>query len=165
MLNDETIALASSSLKTNFIQMKRLIFAAVLIFGVVFSSIAQKQPTAEELAKKNIEELEKRLKLSQTQKNVIYNYAFFIAKEQIALYKKQVTTGVDNDQLTRYYRLQNETNKNIKSLLKPDQATEFDKIIEERLSGIDPSKKKKKQKKGEEEEKVVGIEGLKMGNN
>lgn len=137
----------------------------VLIFGAIFSSIAQKQPTAEELAKKNVDELEKRLKLSPTQKNVINNYAFFIAKEQIALYKKQMATGVDNDELTKYYRLQNETNKNIKNVLKPEQVAEYDKIIEERLSGIDPTKKKRKLKKGEEEEKVVGIEGLKMGNN
>lgn len=135
----------------------------VLIFGAIFSSIAQKQPTAEELAKKNVDELEKRLKLSQTQKNVIYNYAFFIAKEQLLLYKKQMAAGVDNDEMTKYYKLQNETNKNIRTVLKPEQVIEFDKILEERLSGIDPSKKKKKLKKGEEEEKVVGIEGLKIG--
>ncbi len=137
----------------------------VLIFGAIFSSIAQKQPTAEELAKKNIDELEKRLKLSPTQKNVIYNYAFSIAKEQILIYKKQMAAGVDNDELTKYYKLQNETNKNIKTVLKPDQVIEFEKVLEERLSGIDPTKKKKKLKKGEEEEKVVGIEGLKTGNN
>lgn len=137
----------------------------MLIFGAFFTSFAQKQPTAEELAKKNIDELEKRLKLSPTQKNVIYNYAFSMAKEQLAIYKKQMSTGVDNDELTKYYRLQNETNKNIKNLLKPEQVLEFEKVLEERLSGIDPTKKKKKLKKGEEEEKVVGIEGLKMGNN
>ncbi|RYG10343.1 MAG: hypothetical protein EOO07_22325 [Chitinophagaceae bacterium] len=145
--------------------MRRLVFTIVLIFGAIFSTIAQKQPTAEELAKKNVDELEKRLKLSQTQKNVIHNYAFFIAKEQLAIYKKQMAGGVENDELTKYYRLQNETNKNIRNVLKPDQVAEYDKILEERLSGIDPAKKKKKLKKGEEEEKVVGIEGLKMGNN
>ncbi len=145
--------------------MRRLIFTVMLIFGAIFSSFAQKQPTAEELAKKNVDELEKRLKLSTTQKNVINNYAFFIAKEQIAIYKKQMASGVDNDELTKYYKLQNETNKNIRNVLKPDQVAEYDKLLEERLSGIDPTKKKRKLKKGEEEEKVVGIEGLKMGNN
>jgi len=145
--------------------MKNIGFILVLIFGAFFSSFAQKQPTAEELAKKNIDELEKRLKLSQTQRNVIYNYAFFIAKEQVAIYKKQLTVPVSNDELTKYYKLQNETNKNIRSVLKPDQLAEFEKVLEERLSGVDPTKKKKKLKKGEEEEKVVGIEGLKMGNN
>ncbi|MBP8066948.1 MAG: hypothetical protein KAY27_00155 [Pedobacter sp.] len=145
--------------------MRRLIFTTMLIFGAIFSSFAQKQPTAEELAKKNVDELEKRLKLSTTQKNVINNYAFFIAKEQIAIYKKQMASGVDNDELTKYYKLQNETNKNIRNVLKPDQVAEYDKLLEERLSGIDPTKKKRKLKKGEEEEKVVGIEGLKMGNN
>lgn len=145
--------------------MKKLIFSVLLIFGAFFSSFAQKQPSAEELAKKNVDELEKRLNLSPTQKNVINNYAFLIAKEQIALYKKQMASGLENDELAKYYRLQNETNKNIRNVLKPDQALEFDKIIEERLSGVDPNKKKKKLKKGEVEEKVVGIEGLKMGNN
>lgn len=143
--------------------MRKLFLIMLLIFGAIFSSIAQKQPTAEELAKKNVEELEKRLKLSQTQKNVIYNYAFFIAKEQLLLYKKQMAAGVDNDEMTKYYKLQNETNKNIRTVLKPEQVIEFDKILEERLSGIDPTKKKKKLKKGEEEEKIVGIEGLKIG--
>jgi len=146
--------------------MKKLILMMMLVLGAVFSSIAQqKQPTAEELAKKNMDELEPRLKLSSTQKSVIYNYAFNLAKEQIALYKKQQVTGYNDEELTKYYKLQNETNKNIKTVLKPDQIIEFDKITEERLSGVDPKKKKKKLKKGEEEEKVVGIEGLKIGNN
>lgn len=145
--------------------MKRLIFIGVLIFGAIFAGFAQKQPTAEDLAKKNIDELEKRLKLTPTQKNVVYNYAYTLAKEQIAIYKRQMATGPNEDDLSKYYRLQNEINKNIKVVLKPDQVVEFDKIIEERLSGVDPNKKKKKLKKGEEEEKVVGIEGLKIGNN
>ncbi|SFH08924.1 hypothetical protein [Pedobacter insulae] len=145
--------------------MKRLIFTMLMIIGVFFSAFAQKQPTAEEIAKKNIDELEKRLKLSSTQKNVIYNYAFSIAKEQLALYKKQQASGYNDEDITRYYRLQNESNKNIKTVLKPEQVVEYEKLIEERLSGIDPSKKKKKRKKGEVEEKVVGIEGLKTGNN
>lgn len=145
--------------------MKRVVFIIVLIFGAFFSSFAQKQPTAEELAKKNIDELEKRLKLSPTQRNIIYNFAFSMAKEQIALYKKQMTNGYNDEEMTKYYKLQNETNKTIKAVLKPDQVIEYEKIIEERLSGIDPEKKKKKLKKGEEEEKVVGIEGLKIGNN
>jgi len=127
--------------------MKRLILILVLTFGALFSSFAQKQPTAEELAKKNIEELETRLKLSPTQKSVIYNYAFNLAKEQIALFKKQQAKGYDDEEMTKYYKLQNETNKSIKTVLKPDQVAEYDKLTEERLSGIDPTKKKKKRKK------------------
>jgi hypothetical protein len=138
----------------------------LFVSGVLFSSSAQKIPTAEELAKKNIEELDKRLKLSPTQRNVIYNYAFDMAKHQLDLYKKQVAGTFQAEDETKFFKLQNETNKNIKNVLKPEQATTYDAIIEERLSGIDPNKKKKKLKKGEEEEKVVGIEGLKMkGNN
>lgn len=145
--------------------MKRLILMMLLMLGMVFSGLAQqKQPTAEELAKKNIDELEKRLKLSPTQKSVIYNYAYSLAKEQLALYKKQQATGYNDEEMTKYYKLQNETNKSIKSILKPEQISEYDTIIEERLSGIDPSKKKKKAKKGEEEEKIVGIEGLRKNN-
>ena len=143
--------------------MKNLVLMIVLIFGAFFSSFAQKQPTAEELAKKNIDELEKRLKLSPTQKNVVYNFAFELAKEQLSLYKKQVTNGYNDEETTRYYKFQNEINKSIKAVLKSDQIIEYEKIIEERLNGIDPTKKKKKLKKGEEEEKVVGIEGLKTG--
>lgn len=146
--------------------MKRLILMLLFVFGVLFSSNAQKVPTAEELAKKNIEELDKRLKLSPTQRSVIYNYAFDIAKQQLELYKKQVAGTFKAEDETKFFKLQNETNKNIKNVLKPEQAITYDAIVEERLSGIDPNKKKKKLKKGEEEEKVVGIEGLKMkGNN
>lgn len=143
--------------------MKRLILMLVLVMGVCFSGNAQKVPTAEELAKKNIEEMDKRLKLSPTQRSIIYNYAFELAKEQLDLYKKRQAGTYKEEDETRYFRIQNETNKNIKVVLKPDQIDEFNKLNEERLSGVDPAKKKKKLKKGEEEEKVVGIEGLKMG--
>lgn len=145
--------------------MKRLILMLVLAMGVCFSSQAQKIPTAEELAKKNIEEMDKRLKLSPTQRSIIYNYAFELAKEQLDLYKKRQAGTYKEEDETRYFRIQNETNKSIKVVLKSDQIDEFNKLNEERLSGIDPTKKKKKLKKGEEEEKVVGIEGLKMGGN
>lgn len=146
--------------------MKRLILILTLALGVCFSSNAQKVPTAEELAKKNIEEMDKRLKLTPTQKGVVYNYVFDMAKEQLALYKKQQAGNSKPEDETRIYRLQNEMNSNIKTVLKGDQVDEFNKLNEERLSGIDPAKKKKKLKKGEEEEKVVGIEGLKIkGNN
>lgn len=145
--------------------MKRLILMMLVVLGASFSSVAQqKQPTAEELAKKNVEELEKRLKLNATQKSVIYNYAYSIAKEQLALYKKQQASGYNDEEMTKYYKFQNETNKSIKSVLKPEQITEFDRVLEERLSGIDPNKKKKKGKKDEEEDKIVGIEGLKKNN-
>ncbi|MES2417539.1 MAG: hypothetical protein V4541_05095 [Bacteroidota bacterium] len=145
--------------------MKRIVMMLMLVLGIFFSGNAQqKAPTAEELAKKNVDELEKRLKLSSTQKSVIYNYAFTLAKEQLAIYKKQQATGYNDEEMTRYYKFQNETNTNIKTVLKPEQITEYNKITEERLSGIDPTKKKRKLKKGEEEEKVVGIEGLKSGN-
>ncbi len=135
-----------------------------LIVATAFSATAQsKMPTAEELAKKNVDELETRLKLSSTQKSVVYNYAFNLAKEQVTLLKKQQVMGVEDEEISKIYRLNNEMHKSIKAVLKPEQIIEYDKVTEERLSGIDPKKKKKKRKKGEEEEKVVGIEGLKMG--
>lgn len=137
----------------------------VLVLALFTTVKAQKVPTAEELAKKNIEEMDKRLKLSATQRSIIYNYAFDLAKEQLALYKKQQAGTYKDEDETRYFRIQNDTNKNIKMVLKGEQVNEFNKLNEERLSGIDTTKKKKKAKKGEEEEKVVGIEGLKMGNN
>ncbi len=146
--------------------MKRLILVLTMIMSLSLSVSAQKIPTAEELAKKNIEEMDKRLKLTPTQRGVIYNYAFGMAKEQLALYKKQQAGTSKPEDETRIYRLQNEMNSDIKTVLKGSQIEEFNKLNEERLSGIDPKKKKKKLKKGEEEEKVVGIEGLKtIGNN
>lgn len=148
------------------ITMKKLILLLTLTIGVFFSSNAQKIPTVDELAKKNVDEMEKRLKLTSTQKSVIYNYAFDMAKEQLNLYKKQQAGTYRDEDETRIYRLQNETNANIKKVLKADQIDEFNKLNEERLSGIDPEKqKKKKKKKGEAEEKVVGIEGLKGATN
>lgn len=145
--------------------MKKLILMMMLVLGTFFSTWAQKIPTAEELAKKNIEELDKRLKLTPTQRNVIYNYVFNLSKEQLQLFKKQQAGTFKAEDETQFFRLNNETNKNIKNVLKPDQVADFNKLTEERLSGVDPTKKKKKLKKGEVEEKVVGIEGLKsIGN-
>ncbi len=145
--------------------MKKFLSALLLFTTMAVAAMAQqpKMPTPEELAKKNVDELETRLKLSSTQKSVIYNYAYNLAKEQIALSKKQQATGFNDEEISKLYRLNNETNKNIKAVLKPEQIVEFDKIVEDRLNGVDPTKKKKKKKKGEEEEKVVGIEGLKSG--
>lgn len=141
--------------------MKRLVLMVALLVGLVLNVNAQKVPTAQELAKKNIDEMEERLKLSATQKSVIYNIAYDMAKEQLALYKKQQAgTYVDEDG-TIFFKKQNESNNSIKRLLKPEQVDEFNKLIEDRLNGVDPKKKKKKSKKGEEEEKVTGIEGLK----
>ncbi|WP_199137661.1 hypothetical protein [Pedobacter sp. ASV12] len=145
--------------------MKKWMVMLVLVLGVAFAGKAQKVPTAEELAKKNIEELDKRLKLSPTQRSVVYNYAYELAKEQLALYKKQQAGTYKDEDETKFYKVQNELNKNIKAVLKPEQLTEYNLIVEERLSGIDPNAKKKKKKKGEEEDKVVGIEGLKSGSN
>lgn len=136
-----------------------------LALGISLAGFAQKMPTADEIAKKNVDELEKRLSLSSTQKGIIYNFAYSVAKDQVELFKKQQAGTFKEEDETRFYRLQADLNKNIKTVLKPEQVTEFNKVIEERLSGIDPTKKKKKSKKGEEEEKVVGIEGLRSVTN
>lgn len=146
--------------------MKKLVLMFALLVGLALNANAQKIPTAQELAKKNIDEMETRLKLSATQKSVLYNIAYDMAKDQLALYKKQQAgTYVDEDG-TVFFKKQNESNNTIRRLLKPEQVEEFNKLIEDRLNGVDPKKKKKKLKKGEEEEKVVGIEGLKAtGNN
>lgn len=142
--------------------MKRIVLILMLVCGAVLGSHAQKAPTADEIAKKNVDELETRLKLTSTQKGIIYRYAYDLAKEQLAVYKKQQAGTYKDEDGTMYFRLQAEYHKNVKAVLKGDQIAEYDKVVEERLSGIDPTKKKKK-KKGEEEEKVVGIEGLRGG--
>ena len=140
--------------------MKKLVALLLCSFGSLFALAQPKIPTAEELAKKNVDEIDTRLKLTPTQRSVVYNYAFSFAKEQLNLMKKQQATGAGEEDIAKLYRLSNETNLNIKAVLKPEQVKEYDKLIEERLSGIDPKKKKKKRKKDEDDE-VVGIEGLK----
>lgn len=138
---------------------------AFLLLGFVKVSNAQsnqKMPTPQEMATKSVDELEKRLKLNSTQKGVIYNYTFDMCKHQLDLVKKQQAGTSNEDEVTKFYKMQNDTNNSIKTVLKGDQIAEFDKVLEERLSGVDKKKKKKgKRNKDEPEEVSVGIEGLK----
>lgn len=144
--------------------MKKFIHVLCAILVTTLSAAAQqKMPTAEEIAKKNVDELETRLKLTSTQRSVVYHYAFNIAKEQLELIKSQQVTGYKDEEVAKFYRLNNEMHRNIKAVLKPDQILEYDKVTEERLAGIDSKKKKKNRKKNDEDEKIVGIEGLRMG--
>jgi protein CpxP len=139
---------------------------ALMLFGLIEVSNAQqapKMPTPQEMASKSVNELEKRLKLNPTQKGVIYNYTFDLCKHQLDLIKRQQAGTSNEDDVTKFYKMQNETNNSIKTVLKGEQLVEFDKVLEERASGIDPKKKKKKGKRGKEEAEEVstGIEGLK----
>lgn len=120
----------------------------------------QKMPTASEMATKSIEALDKRLKLNPTQRSIIYNYTLDFSKEQAALIKKQQAGMYNEDDVARLYKMQNESTKNIRNILKGDQQTEYDKFLEEQLRG--GNKKKKKKGKHEEEEVVTGISGLKL---
>lgn len=151
------------SIRNNkFTEMKRIILVLLTMVGVALSSYAQKIPTADEIAKKNVDELETRLKLTPTQKGIIYRYAYDFNKEQLALVKKQQAGTFKEEDETRFFKLQAEYHKSVKMVLKGEQIAEYDKVVEERLNGV-MSNKKKKKKKGEEEEKVVGIEGLRGG--
>lgn len=118
-------------------------------------------PTAQEMTVKNVEELEKRLKLTSTQKGVIYNYVFDMSKQQLDLIKRQQAGTSKEDDVTKFYKLQNDTNDKIRTILKGDQVAEFEKVLEDRLNG-GTKKKKKKGKNKEEEEVVTGISGLKL---
>lgn len=142
--------------------MKPYILLAFLLIGL--GSIAkaqQKMPTAQEMTVKNVDELEKRLKLTSTQKSVIYNYVFDMSKQQLDLIKRQQAGTSKEDDVTKFYKLQNDTNDNIRTILKGDQLSEFEKVLEDRLNG--GNKKKKKKGKGKEEDEVVtGISGLKL---
>lgn len=142
--------------------MKKYILIALVLLGVNSFTKAQqnKMPTAQEMTAKNVDELEKRLKLSPTQKSVIYNYVFDMSKQQLDLIKRQQAGTSKEDDVTKFYILQNETNDNIKTILKGDQIAEYDKVVEERLSG--GNQKKKKKKRGKEEAVVSDISGLKM---
>lgn len=146
--------------------MKRIIFLFLIVLGFTNMVKAQqnKMPTPDEIAKKNVEDLEKRLKLNGTQKSIIYSYTFNQAKEQAELMKKQQAGNFNEDDVAKFYKLQNETSEKIKTVLKPEQQIEYDKVIEERLSGkTDKDKKKKKKKKDEEEDVVSDIKGLLTG--
>lgn len=144
--------------------MKQYILLAFLLLGFGFLTKAQqKLPTAQEMTVKNVDELEERLKLTSTQKSVIYNYVFDMSKKQLDLIKRQQAGTSNEDDVTKFYRVQNETNDNIRTILKGDQLTEFERVLEDRLNG---GTKKKKNKKGKEKEKkeevVTGISGLKL---
>ena len=133
--------------------MKRLVILFLIIVGVNGLVRAQqnKVPTPAEIAQKNVDDLEKRLKLNGTQKSVIYSFTYNQAKEQADLIKRQQAGNSREDDVDKFYKLQNETSKNIRNVLRPEQQTEYDKIIEERLSGKGLKSKNKKKKKGEEE--------------
>lgn len=144
--------------------MKRYFFIALVLVGINTLAKAQqnKMPTAQEMTAKNVDELEKRLKLSPTQKSVIYTYVYDMSKQQLDLIKRQQAGTSKEDDVTKFYKLQNDTNDNIRTILKGDQLPEFEKVLEERLSGVDRKKKKKKGKQDKEEEVVSDISGLKL---
>ncbi|WP_316738000.1 hypothetical protein [Pedobacter aquatilis] len=129
--------------------MKKLIFLFLIVLGINTLAKAQqnKMPTPTEIAKKNVEDLDKKLKLNDTQKSIIYSLTFTQAKEQAELIKRQQAGTSREEDADKYYKMQNETTKNIRNVLKGDQQKQFDKVIEERLSG----KSSKKKKKGEDE--------------
>ncbi|MCZ4243385.1 hypothetical protein [Pedobacter punctiformis] len=143
--------------------MKKFIFLLFIVVGICSSLKAQqnKMPTPSEIAQKNVDDLDKRLKLNGTQKSVIYSFTYNQAKEQADLIKRQQAGNSREEDVDKFYKLQNETSKNIRNVLRPEQQPEYDKIIEERLSG--KSNKSKKKKKGEEEEVESDIKGLLSG--
>lgn len=142
--------------------MKRYVLIIMMLLGVhSVTKAQQKMPTAQEMAVKNVDELEKKLKLTPTQKSVIYNYVFDMSKQQLELIKRQQAGTSKEDDITKFYKIQNDTNDDIRTILKGDQLTEFEKVLEDRLNGNTKKKKKKgKGKDKEEEEVVTGISGL-----
>ncbi|MGN7987499.1 hypothetical protein ACTJKC_09170 [Pedobacter sp. 22226] len=142
--------------------MKRLVILFLIVVGVngMVSAQQNKMPTPTEIAQKNVDDLDKRLKLNATQKSVIYSFTFNQAKEQADLIKRQQAGNSREEDVDKFYKLQNETTKNIRNVLRPEQQTEYDKVIEERLSGKGLKGKNKKKKKGEEEEVESDIKGL-----
>lgn len=143
--------------------MKTYILLAFLLLGMrSITKAQQKMPTAQEMTVKNVDELEKRLKLTSTQKSVIYNYVYDMSKQQLDLIKRQQAGTSNEDDVTKFYKIQNDTNNNIRTILKGDQLPEFEKVLEDRLNGVTKKKKKKKSKGKEEEEVVTGISGLKL---
>jgi len=124
----------------------------------IFARAQKTPPTATEMATKNIEALDKKVKLNPTQRSIIYNYMLDMSLEQVALGKKQQTGMFNENDVSKFYKMQNQTSANIRNILKGDQQTQYDDFLEEQLRG--GNKKKKKKGKHEEEEVVTGISGL-----
>ncbi|MEJ5963200.1 hypothetical protein [Pedobacter immunditicola] len=144
-------------------KIKKYLLMLSMICGSVLMAEAQKMPTAVEIAQKNIEALTKKVKINPTQRNIIYNYMLDFSKEQVSFAKKQQAGMFNQDDMGKLYNLQNENNDKIRTILKGEQLTEFDKYLEEQLRGGDKKKKKKGKKANDEEEEVVtGISGLKL---
>eukprot|EP01133_Synstelium_polycarpum_P011346 gene11346-13228_t len=142
--------------------MKKYIVLLMLLFAVSTLTKAQpKPPTAQEITAKIMEEYDKRLKLNSTQRGVIYNYTYDLAKEQTDLVKRRQAGTFKEEDISKFDRFQNETNANIRKILKGEQLAEFEKILDDRMNGGNDKKKKKKRGK-EEEAAVTGIEGLKL---
>jgi len=142
--------------------MKRYSLLLLLLIGAAtLTNAQQKVPTATEMATKSVDTLAKRLKLNPTQRSVVYTYTLDLCKEQLALVKKQQAGNYNEDDVTKFYKLQNQTTERIKTVLKDEQKTDYDKFLEEQLAGGNKKKKKKGRKgKAEEEEVVTGISGL-----
>jgi len=143
-------------------KMKRPLLILILVLSTSLYALAQKIPTAAELTNKSMEALDKKIKLNATQRNIIYNYTLDLFAAQLALSKKQQSGQPIEDDITRMYKLQNETTANIRNILKGEQLDQYDQFMEEQLRGGDKKKKKGKNAK-EEEEVVTGISGLKSG--
>ena len=138
------------------------LFALLIGLHSVADAQSQKMPTAQELTQKSIKEMEEKLKLSTTQKSVIYNYTFELYKQQLDLVKRQQAGTSREEDVAKFYKFQNDTNNNIKTILKGEQIAQFEQLLEDRLNGDAKKKNKKgKKKKGEKEEEVsTGISGL-----
>lgn len=140
--------------------MKRYVLMLSMVLGTVVFARAQKvPPTATELTTKTMDALDKKLKLNPTQRGIVYNYTLDLYKEQVSLGKKQQAGTIQEDDISKFYKLQNETTNKIKYILKDDQKATYDEFLEEQLRG---GEKKKKKGKHEEEEVVTGISGLKL---
>ena len=143
-------------------KMKKQLLLLLLVLVTSLYASAQKIPTAAELTKKSMEELDKKMKLNPTQRNIIYNYTLDLYSAQLALSKKQQAGQPIEDDITKMYKLQNETTANIRNILKGEQLEQYDEFLEEQVRGGDKKKKKGKHAK-DEEEVVTGISGLKSG--
>jgi protein CpxP len=142
--------------------MKKHLLTLILVLSTTLYAAAQKIPTATELATKSMAALDKKMTLNPTQRNIIYNYTLDLYTAQLAYSKKQQAGLSNEDDITKMYKLQNETTANIRHILKGEQLDQYDQFLEEQMRGGDNKKKKGKHAK-DEEDVVTGISGLKSG--
>lgn len=119
--------------------MKKLLFSVVLVLGIYATSRAQQERgggmrmgTPEEMAKRNLEQIDEKVKLDDVQKDSVYSYLEAQAKVQQQLFEKAREGGDRQKLMGQMQVLQEDIDKKIKGVLSEDQVKKYDAYAKER---------------------------------